>query len=114
MKIDGQNFAASIQVSEQQLISELKALRDRHLMSGREITDELLRLQKQAGKGHFKFAYLKAGWTFRQVSYYLYEKWKNIESIPKTGSETIDFKGSIFCPILLGNMILRRQTLEKY
>ena len=64
-------------------------------MSGREITDELLRLQKQAGKGHFKSAYLKAGWTFRQVSYYLYEKWKNIESIPKTGSEAIDFKGSI-------------------
>lgn len=64
--------ATQIATDERQAVSELKSLRIRAEKSAQEITTELRKWQASLGRGHFKRAYLLAGWSHGRIGHYLY------------------------------------------
>lgn len=86
----------AVQVSEAQLVNELKSLRERHEKTETEILSiarDLNRLRQQAGNGHFKAAYKKAGWAKSTVYWYLDRLKPETEELSEAPSPTLDPNG---------------------
>jgi hypothetical protein len=84
---------AIIMPDESQAITELRTLRKKAEKSAAEIRKALLKWQESLGHGKFKQAFMAAGWTQNQVSYYLYKLPTN--EIGEVQQEPVDSKAEV-------------------